>query len=894
MLKKRILAAFAVLTAAATLLLVSAAPADSNISAPLDIPGELLPKETADILKQSAEFTSQRKYTEAASLFSDQAFEISKKEFQANGGTQSQIRRADAIILDLKKQLREFKRIQNKLTAAKKNFRTTRSTQQAEKIFTQLAEIRNRIYNDGISLHSISAAGWPRNTAALILGISQINTSGLLGIVDHEFNTTIIEMQNAVFELCSKESQIISTAFSKENIFTNPDATDKAENSFTKIKSYTETIKELSSFSSKLNSKNVATKGVNIELQTSMQTASMLCDESKRLIKTIRLIQNDSSFTLHYPEDAIASIRADTDSYAAKLENSAKNFSTYINIGTALKNSDNLSILQTFSSEELSWIILTDSFKNACYEIETASTRNSILLWKKIADYYSKTGGLIYTEDFEKNNELKKYMEGTDGIYYPSRCIQELTQLQKNISKDKNALEGCMKKLNEAYIYRSNFQSQQKEISEYIKKLDDLQKDFNILDSDARQKLLSTRVARNEIDMHYNKALSSYKAKDLANAFRNWQKADETYSKYLEELKNDGDIQQETFNKLTKLRQDIIDSQKPLFVNETRAIKNNARTAYYAGDFNKALSYLSEADSKRADWSRLMDITLEEDEELERLKDFVNTAIAIQEGREISPYDSKAPEMNQNLSIASMYYRTAESYLATDKNSKEAKKFLNKAKEKINLVKIYYPRNKIASSLSLRIDKLTDPKAFETAFEQRYRELSAVNYASRSFMAQESYSQLLDLYELNPSYKGLKNTIYKAELDLGLKQKPVDTTALTKAKALAKEAKELYNKAGRDTILLQQAKEKAQAAIKLDPSNDTAITVLDEIALRTGEQSAVTLSAADEELYQKALADLQNNKVFDANSKITKLLQNKNNTRSAKILKLKKRIEASL
>jgi hypothetical protein len=250
--------------------------------------------------------------------------------------------------------------------------------------------------------------------------------------------------------------------------------------------------------------------------------------------------------------------------------------------------------------------------------------------------------------------------------------------------------------------------------------------------------------------------------------------------------------------------------------------------------------------------------------------------------------------MNQNLSVANMYYKTAESYLAMDKNSKEAKKFLNKAKEKINLVKIYYPRNKLASSLSLRIDKLTDLKAFETAFEQRYRELKAVNYASRSFMAQESYSQLLDLYELNPSYKGLKNTIYNAELDLGLKQKPVDTTALTKAKALAKEAKDLYNKAGRDTILLQQAKEKAQAAMKLDPSNDTAITVLDEIALRTGEQSAVTLSAADEELYQKALADLQNNKVFDANSKITKLLQNKNNTRSAKIMKLKKRIEASL
>ena len=102
------------------------------------------------------------------------------------------------------------------------------------------------------------------------------------------------------------------------------------------------------------------------------------------------------------------------------------------------------------------------------------------------------------------------------------------------------------------------------------------------------------------------------------------------------------------------------------------------------------------------------------------------------------------------------------------------------------------------------------------------------------------------------------------------------------------------NKAGRDTILLEQAKTKAQSAIEIDPENNKAIKVLDEIALRTGQQSAVILSTSDEALYQSALADLQKNKVFDANSKLTKLLQNSANSRSAKILKLKKRIEAQL
>ena len=161
-------------------------------------------------------------------------------------------------------------------------------------------------------------------------------------------------------------------------------------------------------------------------------------------------------------------------------------------------------------------------------------------------------------------------------------------------------------------------------------------------------------------------------------------------------------------------------------------------------------------------------------------------------------------------------------------------------------------------------------------------------------MAQESYSNLLDLYEMNSSYPGLKNMIESAEYSLGLKQKPADRSVLAKAEKLAQESQDLLNKAGRDTILLEQAKTKAQSAIEIDPENNKAIKVLDEIALRTGQQSAVILSTSDEALYQSALADLQKNKVFDANSKLTKLLQNSANSRSAKILRLKKRIEAQL
>ena len=102
------------------------------------------------------------------------------------------------------------------------------------------------------------------------------------------------------------------------------------------------------------------------------------------------------------------------------------------------------------------------------------------------------------------------------------------------------------------------------------------------------------------------------------------------------------------------------------------------------------------------------------------------------------------------------------------------------------------------------------------------------------------------------------------------------------------------NQAGRDENLLAQARAKANAALAINENNTLAYQVLDEISLRSGGQSAVILSAADEELYQSAVRDLQNDNVFAAKQKIDQLLQKPQNRRSAKILKLQKRIEALL
>ncbi len=157
-----------------------------------------------------------------------------------------------------------------------------------------------------------------------------------------------------------------------------------------------------------------------------------------------------------------------------------------------------------------------------------------------------------------------------------------------------------------------------------------------------------------------------------------------------------------------------------------------------------------------------------------------------------------------------------------------------------------------------------------------------------------AYSDLQDLYEIEPNYPGLSSLIRQAEIDLGIRERPVDNSAKIQAQALAKQAQDALVLAGRDSLALENAKATANQALKLDPNNDTAIAVLDEIALRTGAQSAVVLSAADEERYQLALTYLQNGNVVAANSQLQLLLKNSSNRRSAKVLKLKSRIEGML
>ena len=203
-----------------------------------------------------------------------------------------------------------------------------------------------------------------------------------------------------------------------------------------------------------------------------------------------------------------------------------------------------------------------------------------------------------------------------------------------------------------------------------------------------------------------------------------------------------------------------------------------------------------------------------------------------------------------------------------------------------------YPLNQEAALLTLRIDELVDPKQFNESFSRRVQ--AARQNVKVPATQQQGYSDLLDLAQIRPSYPGLSKLIYDVEIELGIRQKPVDQSALRRSNSLTQEAQRLYSGAKGNEEILRQALARLDQAIALNPNNDGAIMLKDRIQIAVGGKAAVVLSSADEARYNQAIQELRNNNVLGAYTIVEGLLQTPANRRSSKILDLQKQVQARM
>ena len=414
------------------------------------------------------------------------------------------------------------------------------------------------------------------------------------------------------------------------------------------------------------------------------------------------------------------------------------------------------------------------------------------------------------------------------------------------------------------------------------KSLENIRKDSFEQQALAHSKIIAAQLAKNEADIRYREAENALRSEDFTTARKKLQDA---LTKYDESLGNQNDevLRADCDEKLQALGERIAKTENEIVVREVRELKNLAKDAYFNGRFDDAEKYLNQAKNR---WAVT---NVSADEEIVNLMNFVNTAISMKTGREILPSAPQYPEMSQLLNVAYQYFDEGSRKIG-EGNKTDGYKDLNLAMESIQKLQYVYPLNQEASILTLRINRLKNPEKFKEEFAQKIETARMMCRSSET--RQEGYANLLDYYELDPDYKGLKNLIYQTEIEIGIRQKPVDNSGESRAKKLISEAQSLYRAAGNDVAKLENALEKLDQALAIVSDNRTAINLKDEITTKIGGNTSTVLSTEDERLYQLAIQRLQNNNILGANAIVEQLLKKSSNASSQKIIDLKNKIDA--
>ena len=858
-----------------------------------------------EIIEAAIKDLENEKYTLAMQEFKNKdggkqnAFEIYRDDFYAER-TAREAALAESAVEEISSSLDSFGLMQKNFNTCLENFYSacdrgiTQDISSAyktlEEQFDLLVQIRKKITDSADRLNSLfnqldsngemTDASYLPFVCTFVSGLKNDVRSGITGVIDSQYVSTANKVNEKLALLCSKKSSAFSKVLSMS---------DK-----NKLSDYEKAI-FIADSASKLYDKaefKISDTNKIFTLQNRILTAKnytarafIVLDYASKIDTQINSL---SSMTL--PLDFKSAVRNKNDTYAQKLLDFTDSF---------MENRKNICLeanVHSFTSEENPYLV-RDSFEAAqtlCRNYEVLCDENLSAVWKKIADFYSKGSDDILTENKSSYEKISLYlpettstdMEEKINFQYPNKVLNEIGPLKKQTADDIKSISFCKEKLDEAKNYKNLFEEDYERIEQIISQLKTLTVSISALENKAKNQQKIAKLLRQEAEVKFNEA-KQFLSKNNFNAARNaLQTARDKYNQSLD-AQDDKELRLNSDKNLSELGNKINTTENEYVVRDVRNFKNQAKTAYYNGNFEEADNLLSRAEQR---WA----ITnVEKDEEIESLKALVNTALSMKTGRVIPPSAPLYPEMSQILSLANQYYSKGQK-LKNQGKDEEGNKILNQAKQKLNELKLVYPLNQEASILTLKIDQLLDRKAFNLMFSEKI-EAAKVNCKSKdNSIKQQAYSDLLDLSQINPDYPGLKDFIYNTEIELGLRQKPVDNSALVKAQSLANEAKRILNSAGRDSAKLQQARQKALEAYRLNPNNSDALAVMDQVALKTGGKAAVVISAEDEKLYQSAIRELQRNNIIAANTIVQQLWSKASNRNAAKIIELKKKVEALL
>jgi TolA-binding protein len=493
----------------------------------------------------------------------------------------------------------------------------------------------------------------------------------------------------------------------------------------------------------------------------------------------------------------------------------------------------------------------------------------------------------VLESNFDEETRLlsgvpSKLDDGTEiTARYPREALSIAIEIARNIQPQIDSARRLLRRYqteNPVIASNSDIIALAAEARSIALRLNDLQTSNRNSDSAARSRITQADALLADARRFYNTANNALAASNFDTARDEAENSLARYNDSLE-IQESVSVRNEMNSILDPLITGIAQRRYEDAVIAVRSLVNDARSEYFAGNFNNAEETLVRAETR---WAT---ISADPESEVEYWLTLVRGALFMRGGRIISPTAPLYPEMSQLLSSARKNYE--EGVRLLNSNQRDAGLLMfDTAMRQSQEVRLMFPLNQAASILELQIGQLTDPSAFNQNFSQRFQ--TALAGIRRGSL--ESFADLQDLAQINPRYPGINAALVQAEIDIGIRPAPPDTRRINRSNELAAAAQRMLeaNVRSQYPLVLENVNE----ALRLNPNNTLAMQIKDRVQVAMG--GAQTADSYTEQEYLRAVRELQDGNNLLALSIVQRLLQRSENRNSVRLNELLRRIQANM
>ncbi len=266
----------------------------------------------------------------------------------------------------------------------------------------------------------------------------------------------------------------------------------------------------------------------------------------------------------------------------------------------------------------------------------------------------------------------------------------------------------------------------------------------------------------------------------------------------------------------------------------------------------------------------------------DNLRQTIQAAVELSQGREISRLDAKADVVNAFL-------KNAQDNLAAGK--------LVDASQNVKDALAVAPNYGAAKVLQLLIKKQTDPTGFQRDAAAQIDTYMKMGTQTSSVDDQKTaYLALLDYSKLDPKFAAqTRGTIQELEYSLGLARRPPTPQQIGQSNALVQQANVTQQQGTQEAY--QRALDLLRRALQINPDNTDAIRLDGLIRNRMGSTALTALSPTDTQSYNQAYSLFLSGAYQDAYDRVLSIWNDPRSPRNktyGPLARLKKRLEVQL